>query len=539
MAVSNYVSTHAVEDAAAFTYPATNGTPYWAVTQWEISSTALPSPFNQSKAAVRFLMREDSEAGNNHILAQYAIYNTTGNLPSDGQCFFLSKLGSAITDLNRENSTRGAFFTTKNTAVRSIGTGTASMQIVKAKDGTSGWLVDQDGPYIVENLGSNIAAGETLQSTTFYIWNSKLGSDYTNSSIVSTYTTPIAPVGDKTYNKIVINGETLIDLSKDTVAASYMLASASGVSGSISAHDKNGQVIYGGIPTLSNGNLTRSGSIITAPAGYYATDASMAVSPGAWNIQYATTPYDVTLSATNLPITLSGSSIVVNMPNPVTASITATVTTSGYIDTGYQTGSIKVSGSNSVLATSIDSKLAAGNIKTGVTVFGVPGNYTYGASSPATSGEILTGKIAYVNGSKITGTMANWTTNNPTISLANEQIIISQGFHTGGVVSIDATSVSYLTPENIRAGSTILGVTGALTPSEEVVVASATAKGFVSLDPSASSQTFTPSGSVNFFNQVTIEPIIITSTVTSGTSGYTLTINASAPVFSASVQTSS
>ena len=531
MAATAYVQQYALSTTDTLTW---NNKVYYPVTEWEISTNALGTATN-IKAAIRFMMREDSELGSNYIIAQYSAYTTDGNKRIGDSSYMERRIGGAVTSTHTSPSISigDVIEGTMASAIRVNRTWNTSVV-------TGGHFIDVNYPYMIYNCSSSaIGDNVTIENVpAFYVGDSN-NYNTTEPSITSTYTTPAAQVGDKTYNKVVINGETLIDLSKDTVAASYMLASASGVSGSISAHDKNGQVIYGGIPTLSNGNLTRSGSIITAPAGYYAADASMAVSPGAWNIQYATTPYDVTLSATNLPITLSGSSIVVNMPNPVTASITATVTTSGYIDTGYQTGSIKVSGSNSVLATSIDSKLAAGNIKTGVTVFGVPGNYTYDASSPATSGEILTGKIAYVNGSKITGTMANWTTNNPTISLANEQIIISQGFHTGGVVSIDATSVSYLTPENIRAGSTILGVTGALTPSEEVVVASATAKGFVSLDPSASSQTFTPSGSVNFFNQVTIEPIIITSTVTSGTSGYTLTINASAPVFSASVQTSS
>ena len=131
--------------------------------------------------------------------------------------------------------------------------------------------------------------------------------------------------------------------------------------------------------------------------------------------------------------------------------------------------------------------------------------------------------------------MANWTTNNPTISLANEQVTISQGFHTGGVVSIDSDAIEYLQPSYINAGTTILGVTGTLVPSGSIVVASADAKGFVSLDPSASSSTFTPSGSINYFNQVTIEPIIASATLTASTTGYTLTISASEPIFSATI----
>lgn len=527
MAATAYVQQYALSTTDTLTW---NNKVYYPVTEWEISTSTLGTATN-IKAAIRFMMREDSELGSNYIIAQYSAYTTNGNKRAGDSSYMERRIGGAVTSSHTSPSVSAGDVTegTMSMAIRVNRTWNTSVV-------TGEHFIDVDYPYMIYNCSSSaIGDNVTIENVpAFYVGDSN-NYNTTEPSITSTYTTPAAPVGDRTYNKIVINGETLIDLSKDTVAASYMLASAPGVSGSISAHDKNGQVIYGGIPTLSGGNLTCSGSIITASAGYYAADASMAVSPGAWNIQYATTPYDVTLSATNLPITASGSSITVNMPNPVTASITATITTSGYIDTGSQTGSIKISGSNSVLATALEPSLTAGNIKTGVTVFGVPGTYTYESSSPATSGEILTGKIAYVNGSKITGTMANWTTNNPTISLANEQVTISQGFHTGGVVSIDSDAIEYLQPSYINAGTTILGVTGTLVPSGSIVVASADAKGFVSLDPSASASTFTPSGSINYFNQVTIEPIIASATLTASTTGYTLTISASEPIFSATI----
>jgi hypothetical protein len=48
---------------------------------------------------------------------------------------------------------------------------------------------------------------------------------------------------------------------------------------------------------------------------------------------------------------------------------------------------------------------AAGNIKVGVTIAGVTGTFTSDAN--ATAAQILSGKTAYVNGSKITGTIAS------------------------------------------------------------------------------------------------------------------------------------
>ncbi len=50
-----------------------------------------------------------------------------------------------------------------------------------------------------------------------------------------------------------------------------------------------------------------------------------------------------------------------------------------------------------------DSNLVAGNIKSGSSILGVNGSYTNDAT--AASSDILTGKTAYVNGTKITGSM--------------------------------------------------------------------------------------------------------------------------------------
>ncbi len=52
-----------------------------------------------------------------------------------------------------------------------------------------------------------------------------------------------------------------------------------------------------------------------------------------------------------------------------------------------------------------DANLVAGNIAKGKTIFGVSGTYTSDANAAAW--HILSGNTAYVNGSKITGTMAN------------------------------------------------------------------------------------------------------------------------------------
>ena len=106
-----------------------------------------------------------------------------------------------------------------------------------------------------------------------------------------------------------------------------------------------------------------------------------------------------------------------------------------------------------------DSNLTAGNIRSGVKIFNVTGSYAGSSSSSgvdtsdatATAANILSGKTAYVNGSKLTGTM----TNNGAVSktmTANGSYTIPAGYHNGsGKVTVNVSSSSGSSNNNIEA----------------------------------------------------------------------------------------
>lgn len=125
----------------------------------------------------------------------------------------------------------------------------------------------------------------------------------------------------------------------------------------------------------------------------------------------------------------------------------------------------------------------------------------------AVASEILSGKTAYVNKNKITGTMPNIGAQNSSITTKEQQITITQGYHDGsGKVGIDSTEQSKLIGENIKNGVTILGVLGTLTGSEMVSVTSKT------VTPTLSAQTYTPPTGVDYFSQFTVNAIPYTET---------------------------
>jgi len=97
----------------------------------------------------------------------------------------------------------------------------------------------------------------------------------------------------------------------------------------------------------------------------------------------------------------------------------------------------------------VDADLAVGNIKTGVGIFGFTGTYDTEAVNPIVAGRMKTGDIAFVNGSKITGTGTK------TLSDANDTL--AAGYYAATTLSsVDAD----LATGNIKAGATIFGIAG-------------------------------------------------------------------------------
>ena len=221
-----------------------------------------------------------------------------------------------------------------------------------------------------------------------------------------------------------------------------------------------------GITQRTSSSLTKSGATVTAPAGYYASNASISVDTmtlPTTTASSATTGYTskatisrstsdqyiniapgynstggyykisaVANGSSTMPTTISGSSATLTTGTntlTLTKTISATpVVNAGYISAGT-TGNVAVTltasvttkaaatitpgTSNQTIASGTyltgtqtiagDADLVATNIKTGVSIFNVSGSYTSDAT--ASAADIISGKTGYVNGSKITGNL--------------------------------------------------------------------------------------------------------------------------------------
>lgn len=158
----------------------------------------------------------------------------------------------------------------------------------------------------------------------------------------------------------------------------------------------------------------------------------------------------------------------------------------------------------------------AGDIITGTNTFDADTS-----DATATASEILATKTAYVNGSKITGTMPNRGAVSGTISTVAQSYSIAEGYHDGsGTVEIDSTEQAKIIASNIKDGVQILGVTGTYT-GEGVTAQAKTAT------PYTTSQVITPDVGYDYLSQVTVNAIYYNETANAY--GTTVTIGTVAP----------
>ena len=157
----------------------------------------------------------------------------------------------------------------------------------------------------------------------------------------------------------------------------------------------------------------------------------------------------------------------------------------------------------------------------------ITGACTYDADTSdadATAGEILATKTAYVNATKLTGTMPNRGAASGVITDVSTPYSIQQGYHDGsGSVAIDSTEAAKLIPSNILEGVTILGVTGTVEPSSDIHIESSK-----TATPYTTQQTILPSTNYDAMAQVVVEAIAYVET-DNAAGGKTATIGTVAP----------
>ena len=257
--------------------------------------------------------------------------------------------------------------------------------------------------------------------------------------------------------KVILNGVTQMDVTQKTVTAGTMLNGAT-------ALKNDGTDITGNIASKSSTDLTVSGATVTAPAGYYSSNASKSVSsmtlPSSpatsssgtskatisrststryLNIPtgYNSTAQYYTISAVangtvTAPSSISGTSATVSTGTNTltlskTVSVTPSVTTAGYISSGTA-GNSTVS-----LTASVNTRSSSDLTVSGDTVTAPAGYYSISASKAVASGTAGTPTATK-------GTVSNHSIS-VTPSVTNTTGYITGSTKTGTAVTVSASEL--------------------------------------------------------------------------------------------------
>lgn len=167
-------------------------------------------------------------------------------------------------------------------------------------------------------------------------------------------------------------------------------------------------------------------------------------------------------------------------------------------------------------------KLAVGTHahgKDGQPIVGTNTNDVDSSDATMTSSDLAEGATGYARGGLVEGSIPKKGKVDGSISTKTGTFRIPYGIHDGsGEVSINPTSVAQLIPQNLRAGTSVLGIDGEMTGSEDENPE--TGKVVV---PSNEAQTITPASGFTCFRELVVSAVPYSETPNSA-GGITVTI---------------
>lgn len=254
--------------------------------------------------------------------------------------------------------------------------------------------------------------------------------------------------------KVILNGETQMDVTGKTVTAGSMLSGTT-------ALKNDGTDIAGNIESKTSADLTASGATVTAPAGYYASSASKSVASGTAGTPTASKgtvsnhSVNVTPSVTNTTGyitggTKTGTAVTVSASELVSG--TKTISASGTTDvTNYESVSVP-SGSAKTPNTTITANPTISVNSSGLITATV--SKTQNVTPTVSAGYVASGTAGTIT---VSGSGTNQLTAQAaqTIHPSTTDHTIASGKYLTGAQTVKAVTTTNLTAENIVQGVTV------------------------------------------------------------------------------------
>lgn len=218
---------------------------------------------------------------------------------------------------------------------------------------------------------------------------------------------------------------------------------------------------------------TKKQQSVTPDSGYYGlSDVTISPIPDVYQDVSSVTAAAGDVLTGKIFVTADGSVITGTMTNNGAVSKMLDVTTISYtIPKGYHAGTGKVSitletKTVTPTKTAQDIVPTAGKVLSKVTVAAIPDLYIDTSDADALASQILVDKIAYVDGSKVTGTMPDNGSVSKTLTTTTTSYTIPEGYHNGeGAVSV---SLEAKTATPTKSAQTISPSNGKLLSSVSV-----------------------------------------------------------------------
>jgi hypothetical protein len=197
---------------------------------------------------------------------------------------------------------------------------------------------------------------------------------------------------------------------------------------------------------------TKKQQSITPDSGYYGlSDVTVAAIPESYQNVSGVTAAAADVLANKTIVTSDGTVTAGTMPNNGAVSKTLDASTTSFaIAKGYHSGTGKVSitaETKDVTPTKVAQAITptSGKVLTKINVAAIPDKYVDTTDADAVAANILVDKTAYVNGTKVTGTMVdNGATGGTINGLSITSYTIPSGYTSGGTVSLSDDIVDAL-----------------------------------------------------------------------------------------------